>query len=135
MARKRRSRDGAAPDTTPLIDVVFLLLIFFMVSTVFKTEELALLLKLPTAGTDGMSREELPNKIFIELSIEDLAVNGKKTSFDEFQKTLQSLKETKDAKVELRIDQDVKYQRVVSVLDVLEKFNIHDLALIKLPAR
>ena len=38
---KKRSRETLSPDLTPLIDVVFLLLIFFMVSTVFKKEELA----------------------------------------------------------------------------------------------
>ena len=48
---KKRSREASIIDLTPLIDVVFLLLIFFMVSTVFKKEELALILNLPSAET------------------------------------------------------------------------------------
>jgi len=42
-----KRREHIAPDLTPLIDVVFLILIFFMVSSTFKKEELALLLTLP----------------------------------------------------------------------------------------
>ena len=48
---RKRSREASTIDLTPLIDVVFLLLIFFMVSTVFKKEELALILNLPSGET------------------------------------------------------------------------------------
>jgi len=44
---KRRS--FGTPEITPLIDVVFLLLVFFMVSSVFKKEEPALQMKLPSS--------------------------------------------------------------------------------------
>ena len=35
MSKYRKSRTSAQPDLTPLIDVVFLLIIFFMVTTTF----------------------------------------------------------------------------------------------------
>ena len=64
----RRSREASAPDLTPLIDVVFLLLIFFLVSTVFKKEELAFLLNLPkTQYGETSAKVEIKNYI-IELS-------------------------------------------------------------------
>ncbi len=50
---KKRSREISPPDLTPLIDVVFLLLTFFIVSTVFRKEEFALSLNLPkTSSTE-----------------------------------------------------------------------------------
>ncbi|WP_104202359.1 ExbD/TolR family protein [Billgrantia saliphila] len=52
MKFARRRRDPVEVNLTPLIDVVFLLLIFFMVSTTFETRQ-ALELELPesAAGT------------------------------------------------------------------------------------
>jgi biopolymer transport protein ExbD len=56
-----RRREPLSPDMTPLIDVVFLLLIFFLVSTSFKKDELALLLNLPTsqASQEMIAKEEV----------------------------------------------------------------------------
>lgn len=47
----RRSSAAAALSLTPLIDVVFLLLIFFLVATRFAREDEQLPLKLPTAAS------------------------------------------------------------------------------------
>ncbi|GAB2782835.1 hypothetical protein GCM10027040_06060 [Halomonas shantousis] len=49
MRFPRRQREPVEVNLTPLIDVVFLLLIFFMVSTTFETRE-ALELELPQAS-------------------------------------------------------------------------------------
>jgi len=56
MARRHR-REQLSMDLTPLIDVVFLLLIFFLVTSVFKKDELALLLKLPKSE-QGAGKEK-----------------------------------------------------------------------------
>ena len=48
MSFKRQNREEVAVNLTPLIDIVFLLLIFFMVSTTF-TKENHLSIDLPEA--------------------------------------------------------------------------------------
>lgn len=62
MRFRRQRRDELAINLTPLIDVVFLLLIFFMVSTSF-TSETQLAVSLPeaegTPATNNTSRLEL----------------------------------------------------------------------------
>ncbi len=50
MRFRQRPRDPVDLNLTPLIDIVFLLLIFFMVTTTFQREEV-LRLKLPSAET------------------------------------------------------------------------------------
>jgi len=55
MKFRRQAREELNVNLTPLIDVVFLLLIFFMVSTTF-TRETQLTIDLPEAT--GLSREE-----------------------------------------------------------------------------
>ena len=57
MRFPRRNRDPLEINLTPLIDVVFLLLIFFMVSTTF-SKETQLVIDLPESSIEETSLEE-----------------------------------------------------------------------------
>ena len=75
MAKRRRGRHEASVDLTPLIDVVFLLLIFFMVSTTF-IRETQLKINLPEAS--GELQEVEPGTI--EITVDrggDYSVNDR----------------------------------------------------------
>lgn len=125
---RKRTREASTIDLTPLIDVVFLLLIFFMVSTVFKKEELALILNLPTGESSDSTSNS--NKSFqIEVTKNEIALNGKKLSIDEMSEQLKST-ENKKVPVILRIDQLVEYKKVVKVIDILKKHKLENLNLI-----
>ena len=125
---KKRTRDTPMPDITPLIDVVFLLLIFFMVSTVFKKSEVALLLNFPEVS-EAEAQGTADKVITIELSNEKMAYNGKSIVANELGDKLKSVT-NKDIPIELRIDKDVKYEKVVKVLDHLKKNSLNNLSLI-----
>ncbi|MCK5073549.1 MAG: biopolymer transporter ExbD [Bacteriovoracaceae bacterium] len=125
---KKRTRESFVPDITPLIDVVFLLLIFFMVSTVFKKNELALMMSLPQATSDDKTSRVL-NTFYIEVSRNEIAFNGKKTNLNSIEDQLRKIK-NKNSYMELRIDRDVKYNRVITLLDLLKNNKLHNLALI-----
>ena len=126
MARKSR-REALTFELTPLIDVVFLLLIFFMVSSVFKKEELALLLTLPKAQTGESSQTQM-EQLTIELSGEKVAVAGKSASMEDLPEILS--KQDKKSLINLRVDGDVVYQRLVKVLDLLQKNKLENVSLI-----
>lgn len=126
MARKSR-RETLTPELTPLIDVVFLLLIFFMVSSVFKKEELALLLTLPKSD-QGKGEQKIKEYVTIEVSGEKIAYEGKEISVEDLSSKLQGT-DTKTL-INLRVDGDVKYLRLVSVLDVLQKHKLENVSLI-----
>lgn len=125
---KRRSRDLSSPDITPLIDVVFLLLIFFMVSTVFKKDELALLLSLPQTE-EGESIAAENDQIIIEVGDVELAYNGEKTSIESLDPFLEKISDKTKA-IDLRIDKKVPYERLVKVLDKLKHYELTNLSLI-----
>lgn len=125
---KKRSREILAPDITPLIDVVFLLLIFFMVSTVFKKEELALLLSLPQTQ-EGESVSAQVEQLTIELSEEELAFNGRTLSLIELEEELKTITD-KTRPVDIRIDKSVRYEKIVEVLDKLKLYELTNLSLI-----
>jgi len=125
---KKRTREALSPELTPLIDVVFLLLIFFMVSTVFKKDELALLLSLPQTSS-GEQSETPQENLVIELSENELAIGGKKIEVEELDAQLKVITD-KSRPVDLRIDKGVVYERIVKVLDRLKYYELTNLSLI-----
>jgi len=126
MGRRQR-RESLAMDLTPLIDMVFLLLVFFLVTSTFKKDQLALLLKLPKSE-QGKGDEKKTDHLTIELSSDEIAVNGKRSSIEELPTTLQAT--NKEILVNLRVDGDVKYQRLVKVLDLLQINKLENISLI-----
>ncbi|MFW3340201.1 ExbD/TolR family protein [Aliarcobacter butzleri] len=122
-----KRREALGLDLTPVIDVVFILLIFFIVTSVFKKEELALLLDLPTSNAKEMEVKE--GQIFIELGKDKLAIKGIEVSFDSLEDNLKTIK-NKNNPVIVRIDKKVEYERVVKVLDLLQKYSLVNLALV-----
>ncbi len=121
-----KRREHLSPDLTPLIDVVFLILIFFLVSSTFKKEELALMLTLPDtrSATQRIEKEQ----INIELGCEAIAYRGEEVTFERLDGLLGSVQE-REKPVNVRIDKSVPYARVVRLLDLLEKHGLHNLAL------
>jgi len=123
----RKHREPLTPDITPLIDIVFILLIFFIVSSVFKKEELTLNLNLPHSSAQELEVEI--KQISIELSVEKLAYLGEAISFPKLEKELSNFTQ-RDKPVIVRIDKDVKYERVVRILDILQKYSFDNLSLV-----
>ncbi|RXK03382.1 ExbD/TolR family protein [Halarcobacter bivalviorum] len=122
---KRREYLGI--DLTPVIDVVFILLIFFIVTSVFKKDELALMLDLPEANAKAVEIDE--EQVFIELNKNKLAIKGIEVSFKSLEDNLKEIKNKKKPII-VRIDKKVEYERVVKVLDLLQKYNLNNLALV-----
>lgn len=122
-----KRREKLNIDLTPLVDVVFILLIFFIVTSVFKKEELALILDLPSSDAKEAKYEE--KNITIELSPDKLAYKGRVVNLNELNLALMKIK-NKQESVILRIDKSVQYQKVVEVLDVLQRHKLNNLALI-----
>jgi len=89
---------------TPLIDIVFLLLIFFMVSTTF-TKESQLKIKLPQADGEKATPQEVP-KLIVEISAlgvyavkgpdDEVARQILNTSPDALQRVIRSAAENQD---------------------------------------
>lgn len=124
---RRKRRQPLTADLTPLIDVVFLLLIFFLVSSVFKKEELALLLNLPE--TENYQETVQKQELSLELTGDELALNGERVTFDELDATLLAVK-NKKTPVVVRIDEQVMYLRITELFDILQKHELTNLMLI-----
>jgi len=115
---------------TPLVDVVFLLLIFFLVTSVFKKDELALLLNLPEGKEGGKVAEK--KEAIIEMGKESLAYNNRVVDFDSLDMELGAIR-NKDLPVIIRIDEKVEYGRIIKLFDLLKKHGLSNIALVEKP--
>jgi biopolymer transport protein ExbD len=104
---------------SPLIDVVFLLLIFYAVTTQFVTDE-RLKLKLPeakTAESEGVGQEERPPEVKIAAD-GTIWINDVIVPEEELEAQMKALVErAPDKAVILKGDRDADYGIVVKVLD------------------
>ncbi len=104
---------------SPLIDVVFLLLIFYAVTTQFVSDE-RLKLKLPeakTAESEGVGQEETPPEVKVAAD-GTIWINDEIVPEEEFEARMKTLVEgAPDGAVILKGDREADYGVVVKVLD------------------
>lgn len=122
-----KRRESLSLDLTPIIDIILFILIFFIVSSVFKKDEVALMIDLPSSNAKEMKIDE--EQVFIEVNKNKLAIKGIEVSFDSLEDNLKAIK-NKQKPVVVRIDKKVEYERVVKVLDLLQKYSLTNLALV-----
>jgi biopolymer transport protein ExbD len=123
---KRKNSRNLILDMTPLIDVVFLLLIFFMVATTFQDVDSSVNIELPkSSSASKIEIKTLEVKITKDLEIylivKDLNGENKmsKLSKEELKEQLASkLKITENKSVIISADKSVNYQSLMEVLDI-----------------
>jgi biopolymer transport protein ExbD len=112
---------------TPLIDVVFLLLIFFLVATRFEQEEREIDLALAQAS-NAQPLITKPNKLFINVTQEGTYyLGGQLVSRDALQRALtRAWMDNGGQKVVIRADKESRTKHVVTVMNMCNKANIRD---------
>lgn len=120
MAR-RKSKQSPEEDfpMTPMIDMVFLLLVFFMTVSTLAQAERAKKVDLPeSAESDVPEANELSDRGTISLDAEGIIYLGMTpVTLEEMQATMKtSLQETPELRIHLRADQATPYAEIKKVL-------------------
>ena len=113
---------------TPLIDVVFLLLIFFLVATRFAEEDRKLDVILPSAS-EAMPMISEPNQLIINIDeAGNYFVENSLLTLDELERVLEvaAVNNPLRQAVNIRADKRVPFDSVVQVLDLCKKFAVED---------
>lgn len=115
MEFEGRSRIHAHLDITPLIDIVFLLLVFFMLTSTFLVPE-AIELDLPESGSASVM-ETTPITISLDQTGQ-LALNGELIKLDKLRIAIEPLlKEDADSAITLKSDAHTEVQQLLKVMD------------------
>jgi biopolymer transport protein ExbD len=113
---------------TPLIDVVFLLLIFFLVATRFEKEERELELLLPQAS-DAKPLIAKPEELFISVTEEGrYYLGGRLLDRDSLLRVLTQswLQNPGNQRVVIRADKESRAKHFVAVMNICNKANIRN---------
>ena len=128
MARYKKKRALLTPDLTPLIDVVFLLLIFFIVSTTFNKYG-NIDIDLPTSTLTSEENDDKHLEIIIDKDNRYFITFGNKKNveitFDEIDYYLNGAKS-----VSITGDKDLKYQNIIDIITKVKKHGIENLGII-----
>ena len=131
MKFRRQKIDDVQVNLTPLIDVVFLLLIFFMVSTTFN-QSTELTINLPTATSNAPSSDVSQNIELVVTADGQYVINGQTLINERVETLIQGLREISqgDNTRPLIITADAKasYDMVLRVYDAAASLGITKLA-------
>lgn len=123
FAPPRRRR---GPSLTPMIDVVFLLLVFFMLAARFGIDG-AIPLRIATGGA---AEWQGPPRL-VEIGATDLRLNGVVVAEDGLAQALRPLLPADDAPVILRASDDADLARLTEVIDALTRSGLRHIVLVE----
>lgn len=108
-----------------MLDVIFLLLCFFVTVSVFSQWESEISIKLPSAAT-AEEPDRLPGEIIVNLDKDGkVSVNSKALELGDLETRLAKVaKFYPDQAVIIRADKDVRYERVLAVIDTCRAANV-----------
>ena len=117
MSFLRKTSEEPRIDLTPMVDVVFVVLIFFMISTTF-VESPGISIKLPEASSQSIERE--PRELKIYLSTEgDIYYLDRKISITDYKRLLSEHQSAADTTTILLLaDQESRHGKVVTLMDL-----------------
>jgi len=125
LGLRKRKRVGIRVDMTPMVDVAFLLLIFFMVTTVFR-RPLAMEMNLPEKDAVVKIKESNVMTVYIQEDgsmVYDVGKRGLQPL--SWQELRESLVLENDYNPELvilvKVDRKAKYNYMVNMLDTLDE--------------
>ena len=130
MFHEGRSRRRSRLDMSPLIDVVFLLLIFFAVSTTF-LEQVGFELELPESST--AAPEEVTGVVLEVDSSGLIRFRGEAVDTEALEQAVAALTDEERERITVRADRRVEYGLLVRVLDALRKGGATGLSLPMVP--
>ncbi|MFO7764820.1 MAG: biopolymer transporter ExbD [Pelovirga sp.] len=129
MGFRRKVSDSPRIDLTPMIDVVFLLLIFFMISTTF-IERPGVSINLPEGGAQQLTAEKKEIQVYlteegeIYLQREPVTLSALNTYFESLDRDT-----TKDMTFLLMADKAARHGGVIAVMEIARRNGIKRLAI------
>jgi biopolymer transport protein ExbD len=119
MIRAPKESSDAAIEITPMIDMVFLLLIFFLIATTFHQTEREIQVALPSAASGGPISASL-REIIVNVTAEgEFIVNGRAMAPDDLAALIaDSVELNPEQKVTVRGDRACAWEGIVRALDI-----------------
>jgi biopolymer transport protein ExbD len=112
-------REGLGFNMTPMIDVVFLLIVFFLVSSNLVQQETQMEIDLPAAQTGDLSRDEPGRHLIINIPREgEIFVGARPLDHEKLEKllTFERGRQAESLEIRIRTNRRVPYRAIEPVL-------------------
>ena len=120
----RKKSSEISLEGTPLIDILFLLLIFFILNSQFE-KLTSMELNLPKVNSEQLNEINGKNLVIEITAIEEIILNGQKLSEITFKSLNNHIKEnfSQFSSAVISADSNTKYKYLVTIMDVLNRNN------------
>lgn len=130
MPLKTTNDEELSVNLTPMIDVVFLLVIFFMVATKFTELERSIELELPTAAAAGDATPPPAPKVVAVFADGHIELDNQEVSLQQLTSQLRTAtSETDDVQVVINGDARCKFQDVAATLAACREARVSELGI------
>jgi biopolymer transport protein ExbD len=129
MKFQTRQLEPAAMQLAPMIDIVFLLLIFFIVTWQFSRSETEMKISVPSSQ-EGADPKRVLGEIIVNVRANgEVVVEGQVMSQAQLKQKLSAIaKQHQNQPVRLRGDSKAEYQTIVEVIDTCQKAGIWNIS-------
>jgi biopolymer transport protein ExbD len=110
-----------------LVDILTILLIFFVVSTTFKRDQPEVQINLPDAKTATKAPAELEHAIVTVDQNDEIKLDSQPINVDELENAVRNLPPTRKSSLALQADKKASFGTIIKVMDALKLAGVKNL--------
>jgi len=110
-----------------LVDVLTILLIFFVVSTTFKRDQPEVQINLPDSKHAVAAPAELEHSIVSVDQNDEIMIDGHAIAIDQLEEAVRELPDTKRSSLALQADRKASFGIIIKVMDALKSAGVKNL--------
>ncbi|HET7227475.1 MAG TPA: biopolymer transporter ExbD [Chthoniobacterales bacterium] len=122
-----RKRRAPSVIIVSLVDILTILLIFFVVSTTFKKDQPEVQINLPESKTATKAPAELEHAIVTVDEADAIKLNDRPVDVDELESAVRNLSQTQKASLALQADRKASFGTIIKVMDALKLAGVRNL--------
>ena len=122
-----RKRRAPSIIIVSLVDILTILLIFFVVSTTFKKDQPEVQINLPESKTATRAPAELEHAIVTVDEADAIKLDGRPVDVNELEGAVRNLSQTQKASLALQADRKASFGTIIKVMDALKLAGVRNL--------
>ena len=122
-----RKRRAPSIIIVSLVDILTILLIFFVVSTTFKKDQPEVQINLPDSKTSTKTSTELDHAIVSVNETDEIRLDGQVIEADQLEAAVRGLPATRRAALALQADKKASFGTIIKVMDALKLAGVKNL--------
>ena len=122
-----RKRRAPSIIIVSLVDILTILLIFFVVSTTFKRDQPEVQINLPESKTSTKASSELEHTVVSVNETDEIRLDGQVIPVEELETSVRNLPAPRRASLALQADKKASFGTIIKVMDALKLAGVKNL--------